>query len=120
MKSIVTSVLLVLAFCFTHASSAADKGAKKPGKTVPALQTTSGTFTGIEEGDYAHWNMKTDKGEEVSYFILKPDASIEKVLENPKPFIGKKCAVKWKASKENIPEAGGKIDLEQVVSVEWK
>lgn len=99
---------------------AADKGAKAPAKVVAAFKTTSGTFTGIEEGDYAHWNMKTEKGEEMSYFILQPDGSIEKVLVNPKSFVGKKCVVKWKASKENIPEAGGKIDVEQVVSVEWK
>lgn len=120
MKSILPLFLLTFATCLPIQLPAADKATKKPAKAVAALKTTSGTFAGIEEGDYAHWNMKTDKGEDASYFILKPDASIEKVLADPKPFIGKKCIVKWKASKENIPEAGGKIDIEQVISVEWK
>jgi hypothetical protein len=96
------------------------QGGKKAAASVAAIKTTSGVFTGILEGDYSHWKMTTEKGEEVSYFILKPDASIERALENPKPFIGKKCVVKWKASKENLPEAGGKIEVEQVISVEWK
>ena len=113
-------VILSLSFIVQWPILAADKGAKKPAKGAVTAKTTSGTFTGIEEGDYAHWTMKTDKGEVVSYFILKPDASIEKVLENAESFIGKKCVVKWKTSKENIPEAGGKIDVEQVISVEWK
>lgn len=84
-----------------------------------ALQSTTGTFLGIEEGDYAHWQMKTEAGKEVSYFILRPDTSVEKVLENPKSYKGKKCRVQWKASTEKIPEAGGDIKVEQILSVEW-
>lgn len=93
------------------------KGSADKPKAVAKL--TDGTFLGIEEGDYAHWNMRTVDGAEVSYFILKPDTSVDKVLENPKTYIGKKCRVTWKKSTENIPEAGGKIEIEQVLSVEW-
>lgn len=84
-----------------------------------AMQSTDGTFLGIEEGDYAHWQMKTDGGKEVSFFILRPEASVEKVLENPKGYKGKKCRVQWKASTAKIPEAGGDMKVEQILSVEW-
>lgn len=90
---------------------------KKEGKAT--ANQTAGTFLGIEEGDYAHWKMKTADGEEVSYFILKPDAAVEKVLENPAKFKGRKCRVSWKESVENIPEAGGKTKIQQILSVEW-
>lgn len=94
---------------------AAFKG-KAPAASARAL---SGTFLGIEEGDYAHWQMRTDGGEERSFFILRPDSSVEKVLAKPKSFQGRKCRVQWKESTENIPEAGGKITVEQILSVEW-
>jgi len=90
---------------------------KAPAKPKTAL-TAEGTFTGIEQGDYMHWKMHTKAGD-VSYFILKPDASVEKVLKNPKPFTGRKCRITWKKTTENIPEAGGKMEIEQIVSVEW-
>ena len=99
--------------------AALKKGKGAADKPKAAAKLTDGVFLGIEEEDYAHWNMRTVDGEEVSYFILKPDASVEKVLENPKAFTGKKCRVTWKKSTENIPEAGGKTEIEQVLSVEW-
>ncbi|CAN5743455.1 hypothetical protein BH11VER1_BH11VER1_40640 [soil metagenome] len=84
-----------------------------------ATQTTTGTFLGIEQGDYAHWQMKSEAGKDVSFFILRPDASVEKVLEKPKPFQGKKCRVQWESSTVKIPEAGGDIKVEQILSVTW-
>jgi len=98
---------------------AALKNGKVAGTAKAAAKQTDGVFLGIEEGDYAHWNMRTVDGTEVSYFILKPDTSVDKVLENPKVFTGKKCRVTWKKSTENIPEAGGKMEIEQILSVEW-
>lgn len=90
-----------------------------PAKTAAAAQVTVGIFAGIEEGDYAHWNMRTAAGKELSLFVLRPDASVEKVLENPKAFAGRKCKVTWKESTEDIPEAGGKMKVQQILSVEW-
>ena len=81
-------------------------------------KSTDGTFVRIDEGDYFHWVINT-KGEEFSFFILNADAAVEKVLEDPEKFVGKKCRVLWKESMEDIPEAGGKIKVKQVLSVEW-
>lgn len=86
---------------------------------VAAASTTEGIFLGIEWGDYAHWTMSLGQKKEVSYFILQPDATVEKVLENPEDFHGRKCRVVWKKTTENLPEAGGQVEVEQMVSVEW-
>ncbi|MEY5019148.1 MAG: hypothetical protein RLZ22_236 [Verrucomicrobiota bacterium] len=88
-------------------------------KNTVAPLVVEGTFSGIEWGDYAHWNIKTKDGVQRSFFVLVSDADIEKVLENPEPHVGKACRVTWKKSMEEIPEAGGQMELEQVLAVEW-
>lgn len=125
------SAALWLAFSgFVQAESETESLTKSDVDFVPALmgekadkpkrtQVTEGRFKGIEEGDYFHWNMINSAGEEFSFFILKPDATVDKVLENPKSYVGKKCRVTWKKSTEDIPEAGGKIEIETILSVEW-
>lgn len=90
---------------------------KKPVVAVAAEMT--GVFLGIEEGDYSHWRMKDGKGEEVSLFILQPEASVDAVLEKPEDFVGKRCTVTWKKSMETIPEAGGEMEVEQIFGVKW-
>lgn len=98
---------------------AALKKGKAAGKARAAAKVVEGTFIGVEEGDYFHWNMRSKAGEELSFFILKPDASVEKVLENAEAYAGRKCRVTSKKSVENLPEAGGKMEIEQILSVEW-
>lgn len=82
-------------------------------------QTLEGVFSGLEEGDYVHWILRTGTGEDRSFFVLKPDASLEKALADPSAFAGKKCRITWSRSTVNIPEAGGPMEVEQVFSVEW-
>lgn len=97
-------------------TNALKRGAKA---SAGELRTTEGKFLGIEQGDYAHWKMQTTDGREVSYFVLRPDASVDKVVDNPNPFVGRKCRVSWKTTTENFEEAGGKVTVDQIVSVEW-
>lgn len=89
-----------------------------PAAKVAAGASLEGVFTGIEEGDYAHWTMKTAAGER-SFFILKPHPSIEQALAQPAKFKGKRCRITWKKSMEEIPEAGGRMEVEQVLDVRW-
>jgi dsDNA-binding SOS-regulon protein len=94
----------------------------KTKKDLPAAavaKVATGTFTGIEVGDYSHWQMKSEKGEELSFYIINADEATEKIMKNPKAFVGKKCQVKLKTSMADIPEAGGKIEIEQILGVEW-
>jgi len=92
---------------------------KGTGKTAKDAQSVDGVFLGIEQGDYAHWNMRTADGREMSLFILRPGTSVSKVLDNPDAFAGRKCRVTWNISTENIPEAGGNLQVEQILDVEW-
>lgn len=66
---------------------------KGKGQAKTAGQTSEGTFTGIEQGDYAHWKMRDRNGGDLSFFILNPDPSLEKVIDDPESFIGRKCRV---------------------------
>ncbi len=77
-------------------------------------QVFEGTFQGIEQGDYAYFKVKNAK-EEKSLMVLNTDKTYEKIAANPKKFIGKKVKVYWIAAKQNIPEAGGEIDIEKYV-----
>ncbi len=63
--------------------------------------------------------MKTKVGEEVGFFILKADQTVDKVLDNPKAFVGNKCRVTWEKSTKNISKAGGKMEVDQILSVDW-
>jgi hypothetical protein len=103
-----------------HATNcAAFVAALNKARSSGGAKVTAGVFAGIEEGDYFHWNMRTTGGEEVSYFILHPDASVDRVLEDPAAYVGRRCRVTWKKSTEDIPEAGGKMQVEQILSVQW-
>lgn len=114
-----TPLLLALTLFVSCTSlHAKDEKPGKPAKTA-STKTTEGTFVRVDEGDYFHFVITDKKGEEVSFFILKGDATVDKVVEEPGTFVGKKCRVHWKTSVEDIPEAGGKLEIEQILSVEW-
>lgn len=109
---------------FANFSKELNKKTKSKGKSKDTdakvqTQTTAGKFVRVDEGDYFHWVMTDGSGEEVSFFILNPDASVESVLNEPESYVGRKCRITWKKSMEDIPEAGGKLEVEQVLSVEW-
>lgn len=79
---------------------------------------TDGTFAGIEQGDYAHFQLKDTKGKPLSYFILRPDDSVQSYLKNPNKLKGRKVRVYWEERDEEIPEAGGKQRIKVVTKVE--
>lgn len=79
---------------------------------------TDGTFAGIEQGDYAHFLVKDKRGKQESYFILRPDKSVQSYLNNPTKLKGRRIRVHWEERNENIPEAGGKQRIKVVTKVE--
>lgn len=101
-------------------SKAVSKGssANKSKEKSTGKQVTEGTYVGIEQGDYFHLNIVTDKGDEVSYFILHPDKTFDPFLKNPEKFAKKKVRVTWESKEENIPEAGGKMQVDSALSIE--
>jgi hypothetical protein len=80
----------------------------------PKTGTADGTFVGIEQGDYAHFQIKDKKGHDDSFIILRPDKSVQPYLDHPAKLKGKKVRVHWK--EQSIPEAGGL--MKTVVKVE--
>lgn len=104
------------AHCTDFVAALKSKGS---GNAAKEAQSVDGVFLGIEQGDYAHWNMRATDGRELSLFILRPGSSVSKVLDNPEAFTGRKCRVTWKKSTENMPEAGGNLQVEQIMDVEW-
>ena len=95
--------------------------AKLINKPVPAVANqTSGKFLRIDQGDYFHWVIEDAQGNEHTFFILQPDAVIQKTLDAPEKYIGKRCRVSWSQSQVNIPEAGGMQDITQITSVSWE
>jgi hypothetical protein len=89
---------------------------KKDNKTSP-LRRTRGLFAGIEQGDYFHLLLTVDGGEQ-SFFILQTDATLETLFADPEHYIGKEITVFWHTSTENIPEAGGPIEIDTALSVQ--
>ena len=77
-----------------------------------------GTFLGLEQGDYVHFLIHTQKGDE-SFFINLKSPSIKQVTENPSRFIGKKCTVKYLETKQQFPEGGGEYDVQLLEEVIW-
>ena len=78
---------------------------------------TDGTFAGIEQGDYAHFLVKQPHGKQESFFILRPDNSVQSYLDNPSKLKGRRVRVYWEERDEHIPEAGGKQQIKVVTKV---
>jgi hypothetical protein len=81
-------------------------------------QVTVGTFIEIEQGDYFYFKIKPENGDEKSLMVLKGDDTYEKIAANPDKFKGAKVKVTWEAKKQNIPEAGGEMDIEEYIKAE--
>jgi hypothetical protein len=80
--------------------------------------TTEGTFAGIEQGDYAHLQLKTPAGKQETFFVLNVDKSVQPFVDSPKKMKGRKIRVHWRERQENIPEAGGKMLVKSVQRIE--
>ena len=102
----VTFALIFISAGIAGAESRAKKG------------TSIGTFAGIEQGDYAHFLIKDPKGRRESFFVLRPDKSVQSYLDNPNKLKGRKIRVFWEDRNEHIPEAGGKQQIKVVTKVE--
>ena len=63
-----------------------------------------------------HLNMKSEEGEELSFFVFDVAPDELSALETPGSE-GKNIEAKWKTVTKNIPEAGGDMELDELVSV---
>jgi hypothetical protein len=112
MNSLLKHTAAVFCTIFFAAASLSFAGSKA------SKGSTEGTFAGIEQGDYAHFLIKDKKGQRESFFILRPDRSVQSYLDNGDELKGRKVRVFWEERNENIPEAGGKQQIKVVTKVE--
>jgi hypothetical protein len=80
--------------------------------------STDGTFVGIEQGDYAHFQIKNKRGQEESFFLLHPDKSSQPYLDHPEKCEGRNVRVHWQDEMRKIPEAGEIMRIRIVLRVE--
>jgi hypothetical protein len=88
-----------------------------PGRTAESV-TLTGTFQGIEQGDYAYFLLRTDAGADESLMILQTDAALDEFVEKADALKGVRVKARVEDRKEHIPEAGGEIDVRVIVGVE--
>jgi hypothetical protein len=80
------------------------------------VQWVDGVFQGFEEGDYVYLLLEVD-GELQSFMVGQVDEAVDILLADPDPHVGQTITVGWRASMENIPEAGGQIAVDSLVTV---
>ena len=120
--------ILSLSSCSQKAADATsnriDSSAVNPNKNAEKsepvsesdVKITKGTFVGMEWGDYLHFNMKNEAGEEISFFVFDLPEDQITAFEKPE-MAGKAIEVKWKTSKRDIPESGGEMELDEILEV---
>lgn len=79
-------------------------------------QTIRGTFQSLDMGDYMHFNMLDEAGEELSFFVMEVPADEIAPFEQG-GMEGKSVEVKWRKVTRDIPEAGGEMEIEELTSV---
>jgi site-specific DNA-cytosine methylase len=95
-----------------------EKPEKLKEEAVGNQQVTIGTFVTIEGGDYYHFYFKPETGAEKDLFVLNGDETYQKIAANPEKYKGVKIKVTWERKKQNIPEAGGEMEIEEYIKSE--
>jgi hypothetical protein len=82
------------------------------------LKTLQGTYLTTEVGDYLHARIQGDDKVAYSFFLSEdfPEARSAEMMEGM--WDGKAVKVQWRKIKRDIPEAGGFIEVEEMVSIE--
>lgn len=80
------------------------------------VEETKGVFAGIEFGDYAYL-LLTVGGEDLSFMMLRPDDTLERLLDSPDRYVGRTITVVWQTVTETLPEAGGPVEVTMALSV---
>jgi hypothetical protein len=83
----------------------------------PKSQVLEGTYAGIETGDYTHLQIKTDKGQEKSFFLWAR-GDFDQLLKNPDSYKGKRVRVTWRHVTRYVAENGGPMELDEVTSIQ--
>lgn len=81
-------------------------------------QIMRGKLLGVEQGDYAHITVEDESGESHSFFVSN-DSSFQQLLEFPEKFTDRQVEIRWQTVERNIPEAGGKQQIDEAMSITY-
>lgn len=79
-------------------------------------QKMEGTFVRIDQGDYSHLILKDQAGKERDFFLWN-GGKFDQLLDKPETYKGKRVQITWRNVTRNIPEAGGKMQLDEATSI---
>jgi hypothetical protein len=80
------------------------------------VQWVDGVFQGFEEGDYVYLLLEVD-GELQSFMVRQVDEAVDILMADPDSHIGQTISIGWRTAMEDIPEAGGRISVDSLVTV---
>lgn len=95
------------------ATTAAPTPAPSTTASADGIQMLTGTFQGLEWGDYLHITIKGEDGVEYSFFVLKYPGVDPETLD-----IGQKVKVTWQNSDEFLDPPGETVNVDKVISIE--
>lgn len=83
-----------------------------------AMQTLKGTYVTTEVGDYVHAVIKGEDNTEYSFYISAdfPEARSAEMMEGL--WDGKAVKAQWRKVEKDIPEAGGVMEVDELVALE--
>ncbi len=82
-----------------------------------ADQVLTGVIREVQAGDYYHLVVRDAQGKDHSFFVGN-HKSFDALVDKPEKFRGKKVRVRWHSVEKHIPEAGGKMKIEEATSME--
>ena len=100
MKKTILAILLLLQVALAQADSLLE-----------------GTLVRFEMGDYAHISVRDKNGKEHDFFV-GDDKSFDPIVGKPAKYKGKRVRVKWHTVTKDIPEAGGKMKIDEATSIQ--
>lgn len=81
--------------------------------SAAGIQVLTGTFQGLEWGDYLHITIKSEDGVDYTFFVLKYPGVDPETLA-----IGQKVKVTWQNSDEFLDPPGETVNVDKVISIE--
>lgn len=95
----------------------ADRSSKAP-QAAGQVEEISGTFVGIEEGDYIHLFLKRGK-RTLGFYVLDSNPQIDLLLADPEQYQGKPITVMAQTSIETLESAGGPVKITKILTVRF-
>ena len=102
-----TYIAACLILCYCSSSIVAQKSRER----VLATKYITGTTVGFEMGDYQHVEIQLTKGKKMSFFIFKPGLDFFLAVHKES-----ELQLTYEIANVNIPESGGLMKLERLVS----